>query len=200
MWGLIDCRINLSGGQKQRISLARACYSRSSTVFLDDPLSAVDAPTARYLLHKAILGLLRDRTVILVSHATHLVAPFADYVVQMNNGEILMHGPPQTLVDDDRKENLIYQMNLERETFSDDEAQVYTPTAQGDGTTLVKDEEKSEGSVSWSVYSFYFVATGGLLFLALFFGGFLLSTTARVLNDWWLAGKNHTLFLSHLLR
>jgi ABC-type multidrug transport system fused ATPase/permease subunit len=33
--------VNVSGGQKQRISLARACYSRSAIVFLDDPLSAV---------------------------------------------------------------------------------------------------------------------------------------------------------------
>ncbi|KAJ3250674.1 hypothetical protein HK103_003279, partial [Boothiomyces macroporosus] len=72
--------INLSGGQKQRISLARACYSPASIVLLDDPLSAVDAPTARYLLHKCILGVLKGRTVVLVSHATHLVVPFADYI------------------------------------------------------------------------------------------------------------------------
>ena len=32
--------VNLSGGQKARISLARAVYSRASTLFLDDVLSA----------------------------------------------------------------------------------------------------------------------------------------------------------------
>ena len=35
--------INLSGGQKQRISLARAVYSNSDIILMDDPLSSVDA-------------------------------------------------------------------------------------------------------------------------------------------------------------
>ena len=35
--------VNISGGQKQRISLARAAYSDSDVVLMDDPLSAVDA-------------------------------------------------------------------------------------------------------------------------------------------------------------
>jgi len=39
--------ITLSGGQRARLSLARAVYSNSDIVLLDDPLSAVDAPIAR---------------------------------------------------------------------------------------------------------------------------------------------------------
>ena len=34
---------DLSGGQKARISLARAVYSRPDLIFMDAPLSAVDA-------------------------------------------------------------------------------------------------------------------------------------------------------------
>jgi hypothetical protein len=33
--------VNLSGGQQQRINLARAAYSRSDVILMDDPLSAV---------------------------------------------------------------------------------------------------------------------------------------------------------------
>ncbi|KAJ3100113.1 hypothetical protein HDU97_002495 [Phlyctochytrium planicorne] len=84
--------INLSGGQKQRVSLARAAYSSAKFVLLDDPLSAVDAPTARHLLFETILGLMKGRTVLLVTHATHLVLPVADFVVVMEGGRVVADG------------------------------------------------------------------------------------------------------------
>ncbi|KAI8802102.1 multidrug resistance-associated protein 1, partial [Cladochytrium replicatum] len=61
--------INVSGGQKQRISFARAAYSDSEYIFLDDCLSAVDAPSARHLLQHCILGLMGSRTRVLVTNA-----------------------------------------------------------------------------------------------------------------------------------
>jgi ABC-type multidrug transport system fused ATPase/permease subunit len=61
---------NVSGGQRQRIAIARACYDNvSRCVVLDDPLSALDAATARHVLERCICGLLRGRTVIVASHA-----------------------------------------------------------------------------------------------------------------------------------
>lgn len=57
--------ISLSGGQKARVALARAVYSRSKIVLLDDPLSAVDSHTARVIFDKLLMGpLLRNRTVV----------------------------------------------------------------------------------------------------------------------------------------
>lgn len=41
--------VSLSGGQKARVALARAVYSRARHVLADDPLSAVDAHTAKHL-------------------------------------------------------------------------------------------------------------------------------------------------------
>ncbi|KAJ3135378.1 hypothetical protein HK101_004135, partial [Irineochytrium annulatum] len=73
--------INLSGGQKQRVSIARAAYSRHGVVILDDPLSALDAPTARHVMTRCVGGLMRGRTCLLVTHATALAAPMADKVV-----------------------------------------------------------------------------------------------------------------------
>jgi len=43
--------INLSGGQRQRISIARAAYSESDIIAMDDPLSAVDAHVAHHLVY-----------------------------------------------------------------------------------------------------------------------------------------------------
>lgn len=43
--------VTLSGGQKQRIAVARAVYSRSHIVVMDDPLSALDAHTGRHVFN-----------------------------------------------------------------------------------------------------------------------------------------------------
>ncbi|KAL6591713.1 P-loop containing nucleoside triphosphate hydrolase protein [Neocallimastix sp. 'constans'] len=83
--------INLSGGQKQRINLARAVYFNSDIVFLDDPLSAVDAHVSRYLFDKCILGALGNKTRILVTHQLH-VLPSVDYVIYIDNGCINEQG------------------------------------------------------------------------------------------------------------
>ena len=84
--------INLSGGQKQRVSLARAAYSRASIILLDDPLSAVDAPTAKHLFQECILKLMASRTVLLVTHAVALCLPDAELAVVLENGKIVETG------------------------------------------------------------------------------------------------------------
>ncbi|KAK4122140.1 P-loop containing nucleoside triphosphate hydrolase protein [Parathielavia appendiculata] len=91
--------ITLSGGQKQRISLARAVYSNSKHLLMDDCLSAVDSHTAQWIFNNCIMGpLMRHRTCILVSHNIPLCVPPADYVVTMANGRVTGKGTPQELI------------------------------------------------------------------------------------------------------
>lgn len=85
--------VNLSGGQKARVSLARAIYSRASTLYLDDVLSAVDAHTAHAIMENCLRGpLTADRTVLLVSHHTALVSPSAAFIVALENGDVKFAG------------------------------------------------------------------------------------------------------------
>ena len=85
--------ITLSGGQKQRISLARALYSSSRHVLLDDCLSAVDSHTAKHIFEHCILGpLMFGRTCILVTHNVLLCVPRSHFVVVLNNGKISSQG------------------------------------------------------------------------------------------------------------
>ncbi|MCO5605565.1 hypothetical protein L7F22_059748 [Adiantum nelumboides] len=77
--------INLSGGQKARISLARACYSTAPIVFLDDPLAAVDIPTAQHLIKHVLKGVLKGRTVVLVTH-NKTALEVCDHVYSLENG------------------------------------------------------------------------------------------------------------------
>ncbi|EGV63978.1 Transporter of the ATP-binding cassette (ABC) [Yamadazyma tenuis] len=92
--------ITLSGGQKQRVSLARALYSNSKTILLDDCLSAVDSHTALWIYENCISGPLMDkRTCILVSHNVALTVQNADWVVLMENGRVKTQATPSQLLE-----------------------------------------------------------------------------------------------------
>ncbi|KAI0900117.1 abc transporter [Annulohypoxylon nitens] len=79
---------SLSGGQKQRISLARALYSPSSTLLLDDIFSALDAHTTLRVYERCFRsGLLSDRTVILVTHFSTAIDD-AEVLVSLAQGEV----------------------------------------------------------------------------------------------------------------
>ena len=98
--------ITLSGGQKARVSLARALYSESSIILLDDPLSAVDAKVARDLFDLAIKGeLVRGKTVVLVTHHLNF-AKDADYIVVMDEGKVEIQG---TFVEIQRKAAHVFE-------------------------------------------------------------------------------------------
>lgn len=77
----------LSGGQKWRVALARALYSRAATLVLEDVLSAVDAPVAKWICMHALQGELAEgRTRIIVTHHPDLLLDAASYVVQVQDG------------------------------------------------------------------------------------------------------------------
>jgi ABC-type dipeptide/oligopeptide/nickel transport system ATPase subunit len=63
----LSLKLRYSGGQKARITLARAIYSRSEIILLDDVLSALDVHTSAWIVDKCFRGdLIKDRTILLV--------------------------------------------------------------------------------------------------------------------------------------
>nr|POF14566.1 abc transporter c family member 3 [Quercus suber] len=83
--------INLSGGQKQRIQIARALYQDADIYLFDDPFSAVDAHTGSHLFKECLLGLLRSKTVVYVTHQVEFL-PAADLILVMKDGRITQGG------------------------------------------------------------------------------------------------------------
>jgi ATP-binding cassette subfamily B protein len=82
--------ITLSGGQKQRTAIARALLRDPRILILDDALSSVDTLTEeRILTHLA--GVMRGRTVILISHRVSTVRQ-ADRIVVLERGQIVEQG------------------------------------------------------------------------------------------------------------
>lgn len=61
------------------MSIARLLYSDASIVFMDDPLSAVDAHVGKALFFGAIQGALAGKTRVLVTNALHFL-PHVDSV------------------------------------------------------------------------------------------------------------------------
>ncbi|KAI9339377.1 P-loop containing nucleoside triphosphate hydrolase protein [Obelidium mucronatum] len=204
--------INLSGGQKQRVSLARAIYSRASVILMDDPLSAVDAPTARHLFEQAICGsLMAGRTRILVTHATALVLRdsqmTADFLVVMNSGTISASGVVPDILETPAVAALIgvsstQSLKSRTSTLSlsalpvvDADADATTATTIPDyangktsssATKLIELETKTSGAMKSKYYSLYVSSAGGALFLVLLFGFNVLDRIVRVFNDYWI--------------
>ncbi|BBN11589.1 protein MpABCC11 [Marchantia polymorpha subsp. ruderalis] len=86
-----DRGVNLSGGQKQRIQLARAVYQNCDVYLLDDIFSAVDAHTSSALFKQCIRGVLRSKTVLLVTHQVEFLHG-ADQILVMRDGKIVQSG------------------------------------------------------------------------------------------------------------
>ncbi len=83
---------NVSGGQAQRASIARALALDPDILFLDEPTSSLDPILTFEVLEaiKELRGLGKD--FVLVTHEMSFVRDFADYVIFMDDGEIIEHG------------------------------------------------------------------------------------------------------------
>ncbi|XP_046746881.1 ATP-binding cassette sub-family C member 4-like isoform X4 [Diprion similis] len=87
---------SLSGGQRARINLARAIYRDADVYLLDDPLSAVDTRVGRQLFEECIIGFLKGKTRILVTHQLQYLRQ-ADTVVVLDHGNIKYRGSYEEL-------------------------------------------------------------------------------------------------------
>ncbi|KAG8083512.1 hypothetical protein GUJ93_ZPchr0015g6926 [Zizania palustris] len=78
--------INLSGGQKQRIQLARAVYQNCDIYLLDDVFSAVDAHTGSNIFKECLKGMLKGKTILLVTHQVDFLHN-VDKIFQVFSGQ-----------------------------------------------------------------------------------------------------------------
>ncbi|KAG2065985.1 P-loop containing nucleoside triphosphate hydrolase protein [Suillus decipiens] len=153
--------LTLSGGQKARITLARAIYSSANMLLLDDVLAALDVHTSKWIVEKCFAGdLVRDRTLILVTHNVAMASSVAHFIVSMgSDGQIVSHGS----ISEAMTKELAVEMVKEQEV-SAKEAQVVNtpeePKAKSDGK-LVTSEEIAVGHISWPAFKLYLTGLGG---------------------------------------
>lgn len=187
----------LSGGQKQRVSLARALYSNSRNVLLDDCLSAVDSNTASWIYENCITGeLMVGRTCILVSHNISLVTKKADHVILLDKGRVIGQGNPEYLYqtklipETDLMKNSIHSRSLAslKKCTSNQRFRNRNPDTveecNNDGQ-LIDVERKSDGMVSSDVYKWYLENFGGIRRVLIFTIIFIIPQLIYISQSWW---------------
>ena len=204
--------ISLSGGQKQRISLARALYSNSAHVLLDDCLSAVDSHTAKWIFHNCIRGpLMKDRTCILVTHNVQMCAPAADFVLVLENGRVSVQGPAEEVIasgklgEEVKNKPVSAQASRvpsrvpssvgEESSETAIDGNGADPAAKADNAKAKKKkndkkkdamhEAKAEGSMKWPVLSLYLRAMGTWWFWVVTFLVFGIQQLSGVATNIW---------------
>ncbi|THH30400.1 hypothetical protein EUX98_g3808 [Antrodiella citrinella] len=185
--------LTLSGGQKARVTLARAVYSSAKILLLDDVLAALDVHTAKGIVEKCFRGeLLRDRTVILVTHNVALTAPVADFVVALGpDGRILSQGSLSSALAKDKKlesDVTKERQAIELEEKNLDETSVGQAPATKPKGQLIVEEEIALGHLGWSALKLYLGnmqgAMGSIPFWTAFVCFAFLAKVFAMLNIW----------------
>jgi energy-coupling factor transporter ATP-binding protein EcfA2 len=92
----------LSGGQQQRVAIASVLAMRPEIIVLDEPTSFLDPKASNDLL--MTISKLNDKlgiTIVLVEHRLDLASRYAKRVLIMNEGRILLDGPPAKVYNED---------------------------------------------------------------------------------------------------
>lgn len=94
--GLTHCESyypdQLSGGMRQRVALVRTLMENKPVILMDEPFSALDAIT-RYQLQTLASTLLKNRTVLFVTHDPHEALRLADHIVILQGQPAKLYSP-----------------------------------------------------------------------------------------------------------
>jgi energy-coupling factor transporter ATP-binding protein EcfA2 len=86
----------MSGGQQQRLAIAAALAMYPRVLVLDEPTSNLD-PIGKEEVFAVAARLNRERgmTIVIVEHEVEVIAAYADRIIVMSGGQIVLNGPPR---------------------------------------------------------------------------------------------------------
>jgi energy-coupling factor transporter ATP-binding protein EcfA2 len=97
---------SLSGGQQQRVALTSILVMQPRVLVLDEPTSQMDPIGTREVFGVISKMTEHGMTVILAEHKVEWIAQFADRVIALKDGKILLEGtPPDVLTSPLLQEN-----------------------------------------------------------------------------------------------
>lgn len=172
------------------MTLARALYSPAQVLLLDDILAALDVHTSKWVIENAFKGdIIRDRTIVLVTHNVALAAPIADHVIALGkNGKIASQGSMSEVLKKDASLRAAADKELEevkKVEAMENEAKKDDETKKKAGKLVVA-EEKAFGRAEWAAYDLFYKGFGGhLVFIFITFMRFI-DTYGNVVTVWFL--------------
>ena len=89
----------LSGGEQQRVGLARALAANPDILLMDEPFGALDTVTRHIISHEfSKLEMLKNKTIVLVTHDVQEAFTLGDVIILMHNGSIMQQGTAAELL------------------------------------------------------------------------------------------------------
>jgi energy-coupling factor transport system ATP-binding protein len=89
---------SLSGGQQQRVALASILVMQPKVLVLDEPTAQLDPIGTRDVFSVIRKMAKEGMTVVLVEHKMEWIAQFADRVIALKDGQILLDGTPSEVL------------------------------------------------------------------------------------------------------
>lgn len=87
-----------SKGMKQRVLIAAALLHNPRLVLLDEPLSGLDAVTARMIKDLLLLLASEGKATLYISHVLEVVERVCERVIVLDRGEVVASGAPRELM------------------------------------------------------------------------------------------------------
>lgn len=88
--------IEPSGGQWQKIAIARAVFSDSSVLVLDEPTAALD-PKSEVKMYDTFKTISRLKATIIISHRMY-ITKLADKIILLDKGQLIEEGSFEELI------------------------------------------------------------------------------------------------------
>ena len=97
----------LSGGEKRKTEILRAILLDAKCILLDEPFAGVDPISVEEII-KILKDLKESLTIFISDHNFRDVMKVCDEIILMNQGEILLNGPPETVQNDRLAQKLYF--------------------------------------------------------------------------------------------
>ncbi len=89
---------NYSKGMRQRVLIAAALMHNPRLIVFDEPLSGLDAVSARLFKDLLILLAREGKAILYISHVLEVVERVCDRVIVLSKGKVVANASPQQLV------------------------------------------------------------------------------------------------------